>query len=98
MSKGLVQRGLAYISHTSIGKLFKRYHLPTCTYHIRARSDEIPMQPLKNSNKPWQISSSFTTTSAYTAAWVTKPLSAVSWVWVPSKIIAWWVFLVYLRS
>jgi len=37
LSAELAQRGLAQISHTAIGTIFKRYHLPTRTYHTKAK-------------------------------------------------------------
>ena len=57
MSKELVQRGLAVISHTAIGYIFKRYHLPTRTYHTKARSDGIPKlrYEKKRPNQQWHI-------------------------------------------
>lgn len=57
MSKELAQRGLAQISHTAIGHIFKRYHLPTRTYHTKARSDGIPKQRYekKRPNQQWHI-------------------------------------------
>ena len=39
MAKELRQRGIARISHTTVGRIFARYHLPTRTYHPRARRD-----------------------------------------------------------
>lgn len=41
MARELAQRGLGKISHTSIGRIFRRYHLPTRTYHSKARSDGV---------------------------------------------------------
>lgn len=57
MSKELAQRGLAQISHTAVGDIFKRYHLPTRTYHTKARSDGIPKRRYekKRPNQQWHI-------------------------------------------
>ena len=57
MSAELTQRGLAQISHTAIGTIFKRYHLPTRTYHTKARSDGIPKRRYekKMPNQQWHI-------------------------------------------
>lgn len=57
MSKELAQRGLAHISHTSIGRIFKRYHLPTRTYHTKARSDGIPKRRYEKAapNQQWHF-------------------------------------------
>ena len=57
MSKELAQRGLAQISHTAIGNIFKRYHLPTRTYHTKARSDGIPKRRYEKKipNQQWHI-------------------------------------------
>jgi len=57
MSAELAQRGLAQISHTAIGTIFRRYHLPTRTYHTKARSDGIPKRRYekKRPNQQWHI-------------------------------------------
>ena len=57
MAKELAQRGLATISHTAVGKIFKRYHLPTRTYHTKARSDGIPKRRYEKKvpNQLWHI-------------------------------------------
>lgn len=57
MAKELAQRGLAQISHTVIGHIFKRYYLPTRTYHTKARSDGIPKQRYekRRPNQQWHI-------------------------------------------
>ena len=57
MSKELAQRGLTQVSHTAIGNIFKRYHLPTRTYHTKARSDDIPKRRYekKAPNQQWHI-------------------------------------------
>lgn len=57
MSAELAQRGLAQISHTAIGTIFKRYHLPTRTYHTQAKSDGIPKRRYekKMPNQQWHI-------------------------------------------
>ena len=55
--RNLSQRGLAHISHTTVGRIFARYHLPTQTYHSRARWDGIPKQRYEKSrpNQQWHI-------------------------------------------
>jgi transposase InsO family protein len=57
MSKELAQRGLAHISHTTIGRIFARYHLPTRTYHSRARCDGLPKSRYEKSvpNQQWHV-------------------------------------------
>jgi len=57
MSKELSQRGIAQVSHTAIGNIFKRYHLPTRTYHTKARSDGIPKRRYEKTipNQQWHI-------------------------------------------
>ena len=57
MSAELAQRGLAQISHTAIGTIFKRYHLPTRTYHSKAKSDGIPKRRYEKKvpNQQWHI-------------------------------------------
>jgi len=57
MAKELSQRGLTQISHTAVGLIFKRYHLPTRTYHTKARSDGIPKRcyEKKRPNQQWHI-------------------------------------------
>jgi transposase InsO family protein len=57
MSAELAQRGLAQISHTAVGTIFKRYHLPTRTYHTKARSDGIPKRRYekKMPHQQWHI-------------------------------------------
>ena len=57
MSAELAQRGLAQISHTAIGTIFKRYHLPTRTYHTKARCDGIPKRRYEKKipNQQWHI-------------------------------------------
>lgn len=35
----LKQRGLATLSHTTVGHIFRRYNLSTRTYHVKARSE-----------------------------------------------------------
>jgi transposase InsO family protein len=53
----LKQRGVATISHTAVGNLFKRYHLPTHTYHTQARRDGIPKRRYEKPrpNQQWHI-------------------------------------------
>lgn len=57
MAKELSQRGLAQVSHTSIGRIFRRYHLPTRTYHAKARSDGITKRRYEKErpNQQWHI-------------------------------------------
>jgi transposase InsO family protein len=57
MAKELRQRGLAQISHTAIGRIFNRYHLPTRTYHTKARRDGIPKLRYEKQrpNQQWHI-------------------------------------------
>ncbi len=42
MAQELAKRGIAHLSHTTVGRIFARYHLPTRTYHSRARCDGLP--------------------------------------------------------
>jgi transposase InsO family protein len=57
MAKELAQRGLAQISHTAVGHIFQRYHLPTRTYHTKARSDGIAKRRYEKHrpNQQWHI-------------------------------------------
>ena len=57
MSAELAQRGLAQVSHTAIGSIFKRYHLPTRTYHTKAKSDGVPKRRYEKKipNQQWHI-------------------------------------------
>lgn len=57
LSKELAQRGLAQISHTAVGTIFKRYALPTRTYHTKARCDGVPKRRYekKRPNQQWHI-------------------------------------------
>lgn len=57
MAKELEQRGIAKVSHTAVGDIFARYHLPTRTYHSRARCDGIPKgrYEKKRPNQQWHI-------------------------------------------
>jgi len=57
MAKELAQRGLAHLSHTVVGHIFKRYHLPTRTYHSKACSDGIPKLRYEKQrpNQQWHI-------------------------------------------
>jgi transposase InsO family protein len=57
MAKELAQRGLAHLSHTTIGRIFARYHLPTRTYHSRARCDGLPKGRYEKSvpNQQWHV-------------------------------------------
>jgi transposase InsO family protein len=57
MAEELDKRGIAKISHTTIGRIFARYHLPTRTYHSKARCDGIPKQRYEKTrpNQQWHI-------------------------------------------
>jgi transposase InsO family protein len=57
MSKELAKRGIAHISHTTVGRIFVRYHLPTRTYHSRARCDGLPKGRYEKAvpNQQWHI-------------------------------------------
>ena len=57
IAKELAQRGLAHISHTSVGRIFKRYHLPTRTYHSVARRDGVPRKRYEKQrpNQQWHV-------------------------------------------
>lgn len=57
MAVELAQRGLARISHTSVGRIYARYHLPTRTYHTLAKCDGIPKQRYEKAmpNAQWHI-------------------------------------------
>jgi transposase InsO family protein len=57
MAVELARRGLAHISHTSVGRIFARYHLPTRTYHTLAKCDGIPKQRYEKAmpNQQWHI-------------------------------------------
>jgi len=59
----LKQRGLAQISHTSVGRIFKRYYLATRTYHTLAKCDGIPKQRYEKSriNQQWHMDFAETT-------------------------------------
>jgi transposase InsO family protein len=53
----LRQRGLAQLSHTSAGRIFKRYALPTRTYHTKARCDGVPKGRYEKTrpNQQWHV-------------------------------------------
>lgn len=57
IAQELAKRGIAHISHTTVGRIFARYHLPTRTYHSRARCDGIPKGRYEKSvpNHQWHI-------------------------------------------
>jgi transposase InsO family protein len=57
MAKELAQRGLAHINHTAIGCIFRRYYLPTHTYHTQACSDDVAKHRYekKRPNQQWHI-------------------------------------------
>ena len=53
----LAQRGIAQLSHTTVGRIFARYYLPTRTYHTLAKRDGIPKQryAAARPNQQWHI-------------------------------------------
>jgi len=57
MAKELEQRGIAKVSHTTVGRIFDRYHLPTRTYHPRAKCDGILKKRYEKQrpNQQWHI-------------------------------------------
>jgi len=57
MAKELAKRGIAHLSHTTVGRIFARYHLPTRTYHSRARCDGLPKGRYEKAvpNQQWHI-------------------------------------------
>lgn len=57
IAKELQQRGVAQLSHTAVGNIFKRYFLPTRTYHTKACCDGIPKRRYEKSrpNQQWHI-------------------------------------------
>jgi transposase InsO family protein len=57
IAQEFAQRGLAQISHTAVGLIFKRYHLPTRTYHTLAHRDGIPKLRYEKEapNRQWHI-------------------------------------------
>ncbi len=57
MAAELRQRGLAQLSHTSVGRIFKRYALPTRTYHTKARCDGVPKGRYEKTrpNQQWHV-------------------------------------------
>lgn len=57
IAKELQQRGLAQLSHTAVGNIFRRYFLPTRTYHSKACCDGIPKRRYEKSrpNQQWHI-------------------------------------------
>jgi transposase InsO family protein len=59
----LRQRGLASISHTSVGRIFRRYHLATRTYHSLAKCDGIPKRRYEKAmpDQQWHIDFAETT-------------------------------------
>jgi transposase InsO family protein len=63
MAKELEQRGIAKVSHRTVGRIFTRYHLPTRTYHSLARRDGIPKKRYerKMPNQQWHIDFAETT-------------------------------------
>jgi transposase InsO family protein len=65
IAQELKQRGLATISHTSVGRIFARYHLPTRTYHSSAKSDGIPKKRYEKAcpNQQWHLDFTETTLS-----------------------------------
>jgi transposase InsO family protein len=59
----LAQRGLAHIGHTSVGRIFRRYHLATRTYHSLAQCDGIPKRRYEKvmPNQQWHMDFAETT-------------------------------------
>jgi transposase InsO family protein len=57
MAMELEQRGIAKVSHTSVGRIFVRYHLPTRDYHPRAKCDGILKKRYEKQrpNQQWHI-------------------------------------------
>ena len=57
ISAELRQRGIADISHMSVYRLFRRYHVRTRTYHPKGRSDGIRYrsQQVKTADWTWHI-------------------------------------------
>jgi putative transposase len=57
IAKELKQRGIATISHTSVGRIFQRYHLPTRTYHAKSKSDGLKRgrYEKRSPNKQWHL-------------------------------------------
>ena len=57
LAQELRQRGIAALSHTTVGRILARYHLPTRTYHSRARCDGILKQRYEKSrpNQQWHV-------------------------------------------
>ena len=53
----LAQRGIAQLSHTTVGRIFARYYLPTRTYHTLAKRDGIPKRryAAAQPNQQWHI-------------------------------------------
>ncbi len=53
----LKQRGLAKLGHTSVGRIFKRYALPTRTYHTKARCDGVAKGRYEKTrpNQQWHV-------------------------------------------
>ena len=53
----LAQRGIAQLSHTTVGRIFARYYLPTRTYHTLAKRDGIPKRryAVAQPNQQWHI-------------------------------------------
>lgn len=54
MAQELAQRQIIKVSHTTIGRIFARYHLPTRTYHTLARRDGIPKRRYEKQAPNWQ--------------------------------------------
>jgi transposase InsO family protein len=57
IAQELRQRGIARVSHTAVGDIFKRYHLPTRTYHTKARCDGVAKLRYEKErpNQQWHI-------------------------------------------
>jgi transposase InsO family protein len=53
----LAQRGIAQVSHTTVGRIFARYHLPTRTYCSRAKREGLRYRRYEQAgpNQQWHI-------------------------------------------
>ena len=72
MAEELRQRGLAQLSHTTVGHIFKRYALPTHTYHTKATCDGIPKcrYEKKMPNQQWHVDFAETKLQDGTPVWL----------------------------
>lgn len=57
MARELVQRGLAKISHTTLGHIFHRHYLPVRTYHSKAKSEGLAYRRYAKAqpNQQWHM-------------------------------------------